>query len=216
MLLNTRRGAALAVVMTTCSCAALLAQNVRCPERGRDPVVRRVQQSSAFALAVHLAQREYVGGAALPARWLHTVCSGMVSSIPRTVTRLMVVRAELATELVAVRATFAVRADSVFLLNKVASDSTLDLTIDLEVWNRAFGPAMPAEPPSSDLSSALEYACLFAAIDARAATMSVGGGQCEGRSYSLQALPGGGVSIAGGGTQIRLSNRWEVEVSRPH
>lgn len=196
--------------MTLCSLGSMLGQTPSCPERSADSVVRQVQESAAFMQALRLTQRHYLGTAPYPQHWLRTICSGTTRSVPRSVSALTIVRAEMAIDLEALVATFAVRGDSVVLLNHVAADTTLDRTMDLQVWNRVFPAAMPSAPPGRDMSAALEYACLFEELNANRATNDVGHGQCTGRVFSVEQLPTRGVSVLTETSQVEISDRWVV------
>ena len=188
----------------------ILGQVPPCPDRSADSVVRQVQESAAFVVALRLTQRHYLGTAPYPERWLRSICSGTTRSVPRSVSALTVVRAEMAIDLEALVATFAVSRDSVVLLNHVAADSALDRTMDLQAWNRVFPAAMPGAPPGRDMSAALEYACLFDELNSNRAPNDVGHGQCIGGAFSVKQMPSRGVSVLTETSQVEISDRWLV------
>ncbi len=191
-----------------------IAQTPTCPILAADTSVRRVQQSPAFSRALLLTQRRYMGTGTLTPRWIESICSGMRASVPRNVAGLVFVRAEMAVDLVALRATFAVWGDSVALLNEVNGDSALGHTIDSALWNRRVPPAMPKSPPATDMGAALEYACLFEELGANRASMDLALGQCRSTSYSVSRLANRGVLVRTDASEIELTPLWEVRVRR--
>jgi len=197
---------------TLCLSGASFAQQSRCRPTSADDVVIQVQQAPAFRTVLLLAARHYVGRDTLPTDWLYHICVGMVRSVPRFVAGLTMVRAQLGEDIEALRATFAVSSDGVALLNHVTADTVLDVEIDLSVWNRTVARAMPQRPPAQDVSAALEYACLFQALNFNHAPMDLSGGQCWGPTVAVNRRGGTrGVTVLTDELELTISESWELE-----